>query len=48
METAWMLVVLALYGAGMYMWGYRKALGKAMGDMQEMKSNLTEGRNERI
>lgn len=44
METAWMLVVLVLYGAGMYLWGYRKALEKAKKDLQEMKNNLTEGK----
>lgn len=40
-QITWMLVVLALYGAGMYMWGYRKALERAMRDMQQMRDEMS-------
>ena len=43
MEMVCMIVVLALYGEGMYMWGYRRALARATKDMQVMESNMTKG-----
>ena len=43
MDFAWMLVVLVLYGAGMYLCGYRKALKKAMDDLQEMADDMLKG-----
>ena len=43
MDFAWMLVALVLYGAGMYLCGYRKALNKAMDDLQEMADDMLKG-----
>ena len=43
MDFAWMLVALVLYGAGMYLCGYHKALNKAMDDLQEMADDMLKG-----
>lgn len=39
-EITWMLVVLVLYGVGMFIWGYRVALERATEDLQKMKNEL--------
>ena len=38
-ETYW-LIVMVLYGAGMYMYGYRRALKKATDDMRKIADEL--------
>ena len=40
-EITWMLVILALYGGGMYFWGYRKALEKATEDLRKMRDEMS-------
>ena len=40
------LLILILYGLGMYICGYRKALKKAMDDMDDIINELTEALND--